>query len=195
MKYHREFEIGWYGLALGEHHFEYQVNKRIIEDLGYELDEVFDTLQATVKLKFDKKSSFFILNFDIDGIVTVPCDRCGEDFELKLWDEFSLIIKLTGEVNNDTHSEDSDEGDVVFIPRSETVLNVFEWVYEFVMLSIPIQHIHPLNENEEPTCNPKIIALLNQLSVTEEELEKRKESTDEADKKNIWKDLDKFKFS
>lgn len=196
MRYHREFEIGWFGMALGLHTFEYEINDRIISEMGYEKDDSYDALNAIVRLKFDKKSSFFVLNFDIDGTVTLPCDRCGTTFDLKLWDEFQLIIKLTGEQQNDTHSEDSDEGDIVFIPRSETVINVFEWVYEFVMLSIPIQHVHPNDAKGNSNCDPKALALLNSLLVTDVNTtqEEQDEAEREAQRNKIWKGLDKFKF-
>lgn len=196
MRYHREFEIGWFGLAMGMHTFEYEINDRIISEMGYEKNDTYEAVNAIVRLKFDKKSSFFVLNFDVDGAVTLPCDRCGEAFDLKLWDEFQLIIKLTGEQNNDTHSEDTDEGDVVFIPRSETVINVFEWVYEFLMLSIPIQHLHPNDEAGKSTCNPKALALLNSLLITDDTVQQQSEEerAQEEQRKQIWKGLDKFKF-
>jgi uncharacterized metal-binding protein YceD (DUF177 family) len=176
MKHNREYQIAWQGLKPGEHTFVYDVDNEFMNDRN--ADSSFKDWNAQVTLKFDKKTSFFLLHFDISGHVTVPCDRCGDDFKLGLWDEFNLIIKLTGDDNGDLEDED----DVVFIPRSETVIDISTWIYEYVMLSVPLQHIHPNNANGEPGCNPQALQLLTKLSEPEEPA-----------KNPIWKDLEKLK--
>src|ERR1043165_7077942 len=125
MKHNREFEIAWMGLKPGPHTFVYDLDDKFIQDHG-EIDESFKDWKARITLGFDKHENFFMLHFDIDGHVTVPCDRCGDDFALRLWDEFDLVIKLA----NEDAEEIEDENDVVFIPRSETVLDISKWLYE-----------------------------------------------------------------
>ena len=176
MKHNREFEIAWQGLKPGKHTFQYVVGDRFIQDRSEKSD--IKDLDARVNVSFDKKTNFFLLHFDIDGSVTVPCDRCGDDFKLGLWDEFDLMIKLEGE-----HSDELDEeSDVVFIPRSETVIDLSGWLYEFIMLSIPLQRIHPDLPDGNPGCNPEALKLLNQLSEPEEEPQH-----------DIWKGLEALK--
>jgi uncharacterized metal-binding protein YceD (DUF177 family) len=138
----------------------------------------FKELEAQVTVTFDKQTSFFMLKFDVGGSVTVPCDRCGDDFKLKLWDEFNLLIKLTGEGAD----EIDEDADVVFIPRSETVIDISNWVYEFVQLSIPLQRIHPDLADGQPGCNEQALKLLNQLTDHEEH-----------HANDIWKGLEALK--
>jgi uncharacterized metal-binding protein YceD (DUF177 family) len=121
-----------------------------------------------------------MMHFDIDGLVTAPCDRCGDEFRLRLWDEFDLVIKLTGE----DVEKIEDEDDVIFIPRSETVIDISNWLYEFIMLSVPLQHIHPDKDNGEPGCNPDALNLLDKLSEPSEPV-----------KNPLWKGLEKLKES
>ena len=90
MKYKREFEVAWQGLKPGPHTYIYDIDDRFMKE--HEVDETFNNWKAQVTLIFDKHESFFMLRFDVDGKVTVPCDRCGDDFELRLWDEFNLVI-------------------------------------------------------------------------------------------------------
>jgi uncharacterized metal-binding protein YceD (DUF177 family) len=175
MKHSREFEIAWQGLKPGISTFRYDIDDEFMKE-RVEGNE-FKDWKATIGLTFDKKSNFFMLHFDVDGSVIVPCDRCGDDFPIKLWDEFDLVIKLT----SDDTKVIEDEDDVVFIPRSETVIDISKWLYEFVMLSVPLQHIHP-DVNDEPGCNPIALNLLNKLS----------EPADEA-KNSIWQGLEQFK--
>jgi len=177
MKHNREFEIAWQGLKTGEHLYQYEVDTKFMLEHG-EGEQDFKALTAKVNLNFDRQASFFMLHFDVDGKITVPCDRCGDEFEISLWDEFDLLIKLTGE--DETNMDE--DADVVFIPRSETVIDISKWIYEFVLLSIPLQKVHPDKEDGTSGCNPVALKLLNQLS-----------ETDEAPKNNIWKGLEALK--
>ncbi len=176
MKHTREYEIAWQGLKPGPHTYVYDIDDRFMEER--EVDESFSNWDARITLIFDKHESFFMCHFDVDGHVTVPCDRCGDDFELRLWDEFNLVIKLTGE--DDGNIEDED--DVAFIPRSETVIDIRDWLYEFLLLSVPLQHIHPDDGNGKSGCNPAALNLLDKLS-----------EPPEPDKNQLWKGLETLK--
>ena len=177
MKHNREYEIAWQGLKPGPHTYVYDINDRFMQERDG--DESFTNWNAKITLGFDKHENFFMLHFDIDGTVSVPCDRCGDEFKLRLWDEFDLVIKLTG----DDAEKIEDEDDVVFIPRHETVIDISKWLYEFLMLSVPLQHIHPVKEDGTTDCNPQALHLLDQLAETEEEPEVNP----------IWKGLEAFK--
>lgn len=163
MKHSREYEIAWMGLKPGPHTYVYDIDDRFMKER--EASEDFSNWKAQITFTFDKHESFFMLHFDIDGKVTVPCDRCGDDFDLRLWDEFDLVIKLTG---TDDAEIPEDEDDVIFIPRSETVIDISTWLYEFLMLSVPLQHIHPDKPDGSPGCNEEALNLLDKLSENNE---------------------------
>ncbi len=153
----REYEIAWVGLKPGEHVFTYELSNAFMQAYNPPTDT--SGWAPRVTLRFDKHAAFFQLHFDVGGIVTVPCDRCGDDFTLPLWDEFDLLVKF----EEDAGPADA-EADVAFIPRSETVLNVSDWLYEFATLSLPLQRIHPDRPDGTPACNPHALALLGKLS-------------------------------
>ncbi len=176
MKNNREYEIAWQGLKPGIHTFQYDLDDSFMRDRQNDTD--FKALDAHIKVRFDKKTNFFLLHFDVDGSVTVPCDRCGDEFTLRLWDEFDLLIKLAGEDADNIE----DDADAVFIPRSETVIDISSWLYEFVMLSIPLQKVHPDKQDGSSGCNTDALKLLNDLSEHEEK-----------QKNDIWKGLDALK--
>lgn len=176
MKYNREFEIAWQGLKPGLHTFIYDIDDKFMHERNP--DNNYNNWNAKVNLIFDKHENFFMLHYDIDGSVMVPCDRCGDDFKLKLWDEFNMVIKLVGDEETDITEED----DVVFIPRSETVIDISKWVYEYLMLSIPMQRIHPDKPDNTPGCNAVALNLLNKLS-----------GPDETTYNPIWKGLENLK--
>ena len=177
MKHNREFEIAWQGLKPGMHEYSFNIGDDFMKER--EAPDEYHNWNAEIKLSFDKHDNFFQMHFDVAGTVIVPCDRCGDEFTLNLWDEFDLMVKLTG--GSEDEEEQEEEADIVFIPRHETVLDISKWVYEFVMLSVPLQKVHPETSNGDG-CNPEALRLLNQLS-----------EPNEAEKRNIWKGLEAFK--
>ena len=179
MKNSRVFEIAWQGLKLGEHELIFDLDDKFLMWKYPETE--YKQLNVQIKVTFDKQVNFFMFHFNIDGSLVVPCDRCGEEFELSLWDEFDLLVKL-----NDVEDEDQieEEADVVFISRSETVLDISDWLYEFLMLSIPLQKIHPQDAKGNDTCNPGVLAFLKQSA----------EALEQENKNTIWKGLDSIKI-
>jgi uncharacterized metal-binding protein YceD (DUF177 family) len=157
MKHSREFEIAFVGLKPGIHVFEYNIDSQFFDRFG---EVEFANPHLNIQLTLDKKAGIFLLHFNINGKVSLPCDRCGDDFELNIWDEFDLVVK---QIDDELVAEKSEaDAEVAYIGRSESLLEVSTWIYEFVLLSIPMQHIHPDNENGESTCNPEALKYLTQ---------------------------------
>ena len=155
MKSNREFEIAFVGLKPGIHEYNYSVDSRFFEQ--FEKTE-FHSAKVDVKLTLDKKSGTFLLHFDLNGQVTLPCDRCGDDFDLPLWDEFDLVVKIVDDELVEAKSKEDSE--IGYIGRSESVMDVSFWIYEFIVLSVPIQHIHPDDQDGNSTCNPDALKFL-----------------------------------
>jgi uncharacterized metal-binding protein YceD (DUF177 family) len=176
MKSLREFDIAFVGLKPGVHAFQYQITDSFFENYG---PQDFSNCNATVKLQFDKKSSFFMLKFEIGGTVTVVCDRCGVPFELQLWDDFDQVVKL---VENPDELETDEDPDVTYISKTESHFSVADLIYEFINLSIPMQRIHPDDASGKSGCDPKVLDMLDKMN-----------QPGEDDKNPIWKDLDKFR--
>jgi uncharacterized metal-binding protein YceD (DUF177 family) len=176
MKPLREFEIAFVALKPGEHTFQYQITDSFFENYG---PQDFTNCEATVKLLLEKNNNFFLLKFEVGGKATVNCDRCGQPFELQLWDDFNQIVKV---VDNPEEMIGDEDPDVAYISKSESHLNVAEWIYEFINLSIPMQRIHPANADGKSGCDPKILEMLDNMSQQSGEKENP-----------IWKDLDKFR--
>lgn len=173
-KHSLEFEIAWQGLRMGEHILDFSLNKDFILQKG-ELPDGVDDINAQVHVKFVKHESFFELFFDIDGHCSTICDRCGDNLDLQLWDNFNMIVKLD---NSLLDNKIEDDADIVFIPHSETVLDISNWIYEYIILSIPIQKVHQVDANGNSTCNPELLKLIDKY--TEDNHDTSKE---------IWKDL------
>lgn len=111
----------------------------------YLLDNLFfmliegDELQkgkVNVLLTVERKPSCFMLQFRIEGVAIVSCDRCLDEMEVAVRSDNRLIVKLGKE-----YAEENDE--TLIISEEEGSLNLAWFLYEFVALAIPMRHIHP----------------------------------------------------
>lgn len=157
--------------------FTYDVNDRFFEDYG---TQDFQHADAIVKLILEKNNSFMLLRFEIGGKADVICDRCSNELPLQLFDEFAVTVKMVEEP--DVMNEQEEDPDVYYISRGESHLDVKDWIYEFVNLSIPMHKTCEYENMDGPYCNPAARELLNGMR------------PDEAPRENpLWKGLDKFK--
>lgn len=176
MSHRREYEIAFVGLKPGEHHFTYEIDDKFFEEFQ---QQDFKNCRATVKLTLDKKNSFMLCKFDVDGRVEVVCDRCGNNLQLQLWDEFNIVVKMVDEP--ELMNEQEEDPDVYYIGKGESHLHLADWIYEFINLSIPMQKMCKEDEIGGPQCNQEV-------------LEKLKKMEEDAKSTNfIWQGLDKFK--
>ena len=183
MSNRRAYEIAFVGLKPGIHEYRYQIDDSFFEEYG---PQDFKGIRAEVKLSLDKKASFMILKFEVGGKADVSCDRCGNDLPLDLWDEFDLLIKLVD--NPDGMNEQEADPDVFYISRTESHIDVKDWIYEFINLSMPMQRMCAESEIGGPHCNKEVLARLANMDP--------QNGAGELDKKSsnsLWKGFDKFK--
>jgi uncharacterized metal-binding protein YceD (DUF177 family) len=135
----KEFLIPFVGLKLGKHHFEYQINNAFFENFEY--DE-FQNSDIKVSLVLDKKSTMLELDFKHKGTVNVPCDLTGEDFDLPLKGKMKLIVRFGEEFNNDNE-------ELLILPHGEFEIDVEQYIYEMIALSVPQKRVHPRVKEEK----------------------------------------------
>jgi len=177
MNSRRAFDIAFVGLKPGIHEFVYEINDKFFVDYS---EQDFRNCVATVKLFLDKKVGFMLLKFEVGGKLELNCDRCGNNLPLDLWDEFQTVVKMVE--NPEEMNEQEDDPDVYYISRSESHINVADWIYEFINLSIPMQRMCSEEEIGGPYCNKEVLAKLKEM-----ESNKNKASNP------LWKGLEKFK--
>lgn len=161
----REFIIPFVGLNPGEHNYEFRIGEAFFEDLDY--SEVKKG-EIEVKLTLNKQTTMMIFNFELQGSVEVPCDRCGYDFDLPIAAQQQLIVKLGAE-----NFEDNDE--IISLPSGEYEFDVSHYIYEYLILAMPGRRIHPDKPDGESGCDPQVIEKLSHLVPGEEEPKKEEE--------------------
>jgi uncharacterized metal-binding protein YceD (DUF177 family) len=174
----RAFEIAFVGLKPGVHEFNYELNNQFFIDKGA---EDYTNASANVKLLLEKNTGFMLLKFEIGGKADVNCDRCGNPLKMDLWDEFKMLVKLVD--NPEEMNEQEEDPDVFYISRTESHLEVSNWLYEFVTLSIPMQRMCSMEEMGGPQCNNEALQKLKEIEA----------KTMDNNANTLWKGLDKFK--
>jgi len=126
------YKIDLRNLAQGVHSFDYQLDNTFFVNIDG--DEV-QRGKVEVKLTLKRTSVAFEMDFQLNGGVMVPCDRCLDDMELPVETQNRLVVKFGKE-----YAEESDE--VVVIPEDEGAINLAWFLYEFVALAVPMKHVH-----------------------------------------------------
>ncbi len=177
MNYRRRFDIAFVGLKPGVHEFEYDIDDKFFQEYQ---EQDFRNCKAQVKLNLDKHNGFMMLKFEVGGKLEVQCDRCGNQLPFDLWDEFNVLVKM---VENPEEMNDQEEDpDVYYISRGESHINVGEWIYEFINLSIPMQRMCSEEQIGGPNCNKEVLAMLKKMDI---------QNSQPANP--LWKGLEKFK--
>ena len=131
-----------------------------VTTLDFDLDNAFfDALDETevesgslhVSLSIRKASGFFELLFHTVGTVDIVCDRCLDLMEQPIETDNRLVVKFG--------STDSEDDDTVIVDENEGILDTSWFIYEFIALAIPIQHVHAPGK-----CNPAMTKALEELS-------------------------------
>ncbi len=162
----REYDIAFVGLKPGIHEFSYRVDDQFFANNKVTgTDELeFNNCDASVKLSLEKNNSFMLLKFEIGGSVSVSCDRCGNPLLMDLWDEFNLVVKQVE--NPEEMNQNEEDPYVYYISRTESHIHLADWIYEFVMLSIPNQRMCSEEEIGGPQCNKEVLAVLKKMKST-----------------------------
>ena len=126
------YKVDLKNLSPGVHEYEYFLENKFFVDIdGDEVQKGKVKVNLTVK----RTSMVFDMNFQLEGIVYVPCDRCLDDMELPVSTQNKLVVKFGKE-----YAEESEE--IVIIPEEEGEINLAWFIYEFIALAIPMKHIH-----------------------------------------------------
>lgn len=140
--------------------------------------EYFQKIDSPEVQKGDLKANILVsknkngyeLIFDIQGYILIPCDRCLDDMEQTIVIKEKLMVKFGKSF--------SDNGiDVVIVPEDEGEINVAWFLYEFIVLAIPLKHVH-----QPGKCNKQMTGQLRKHSASsthDEETDNEEESRDD----------------
>jgi uncharacterized protein len=150
MKELNAFWVRFSGLKEGHHQYTYEIGPAFFK--CFEYSEIQQGV-ISVQVDLEKQSRMMIFNFSISGYVSAACDRCLADMQYPVRGRQQLILKTGRE-----WIEETDE--ILIIPESETRINLGTFIYEYIVLMLPIKKVHTdLGE----ACNPEMLEQIENL--------------------------------
>ncbi|WP_020527297.1 YceD family protein [Flexithrix dorotheae] len=181
------FIIGLTGLKNKSYEFKFEVNSSFFEHFENEVIEKSDC-EAVVHI--NKSETMLEVLFQITGEVTLTCDRSLEEFGFPVDISEKIFFKY-----GEAYDELSDE--IIIIPHNQQKIDFSQFIFEFILLSIPVKKIHPKfkdedKETEEEEEEGNMIYSTNKAE--KEDAGQQKEDEDkEVDPR--WENLKKIKFN
>jgi uncharacterized protein len=135
------FSVNIIGLAKKQHEFSFKLDSRFFEQYG---NQTVSSGDFDAKVILNKKETLIEAEFEIKGKADLICDRSLDPFQLPINIHRKVMFKY-----GDAAEEVSDE--IVIITHEQDRLDVGQFMYEYIVLEVPIKKIHPRfqNENEE----------------------------------------------
>ncbi|NPA33358.1 MAG: DUF177 domain-containing protein [Chlorobi bacterium] len=171
------FNVNIDGLPVGRSQFRYNIDDEFFQRLPF---SSINRADVTVDVVFDKAPDTYSIEIDLHGKVEVPCDRCTELFFHPVEGSHRIVVKPTDKVKSIVR----DEG-LMLIPRGTTVINIAQDIYDYIVLSLPIQVKHP-----EGHCDPEMEKFLARFSAKEENEEEKENVQGTSD--SPWSVLNDF---
>ena len=112
-----------------------------------------------VHLDLEHRNGLYDLKFTLKGLVQVPCDRCLDPIDIEVDTTYDIKVEY-----GDRYDDASDE--LLMIPAENPYLNVAYMLYDTILLTIPMRHVHPLGK-----CNRAMAAALSKHKVRDDEEE------------------------
>jgi uncharacterized metal-binding protein YceD (DUF177 family) len=144
-------------LSAGNHDFVFDIDKKFFDDFeGSEIKEG----KVNVLVNLTKTANFLELNFRLEGTLLATCDRCLDEFELPIEYLTKLYVKF-GDITDDQNDE------IIMLPYSEGELDIKQFIYEYIHLSLPYKRVHPNDKKGKSTCNTEMLKKLGEYTVKE----------------------------
>jgi uncharacterized metal-binding protein YceD (DUF177 family) len=163
MKVTNEFLIPFIGLKLGKHPFEFQINQAFFEKFEY---HEYEKCAIQVNVILEKKSTMLELSFKHKGTITVPCDLTNEIFDLPIKGKIKLVVTFGEEFNDDNE-------ELLVLPHGEHQIDIAQYIYEMIVLSVPLKRIHP--GIKDGSLQTEALKKLSELTIKEQKIENKKE--------------------
>ena len=149
----KTYSIPFTGLKLGKHSFDYVITNAFFEEFEYSLVKKAD-LQCKVEL--EKQETMLILTFDIEGNISMTCDKCLAEFPQQVDIHEQQIAKFSEEgIDEDI--------EIITLTKNDHEINIAGLIYEYVNVAAPFIAVCS-DEGNTPYCDKEMIDRLNQLS-------------------------------
>jgi len=109
--------------------------------------------EVAVQLNVDRQMRQLILDVAFSGTVRTDCDRCLAEVDFPITDQGQLVVKFSAEAESL-----SEEGDLVYLHPDASLFNVAPFVYEMVILAMPMIRTFDCRTGDAPfPCDEEML--------------------------------------
>ncbi len=158
------YPIDFHAITVGERQeFEWAVDEAFF---GHWPESEVSVGRGRVHAEVLRHASMLELTVGIEAEVELICDRCLEPFWQPVSFRGNPVVRLAEDIpQGESYDDNQGDGELLWISPMDQFLDLGQYVYESIILSLPFQRVHPRLEE----CNPD---MLNRFSIeTEEETE------------------------
>jgi len=139
------YKVDLAGKPDGHYEQDFEIGKEFFENM-----ENHDILSSDihVHMDMDKRNDAYYCEFHCKGMLQIPCDRCLDPMEHEVDTTYRVTVKY-----GDNYDDGADN--LLVIPYSNKYLNVAYMLYDTILLTIPIRHVHPQGK-----CNRAMLEAL-----------------------------------
>lgn len=137
-----EYTIPFRGLKSGIYEYGFRLGKPLFEAFGS--TEIKDG-ECAARVRMERRENGLSFDVVISGSVVVECDRCLEDCSVGIDFEGSIEAKFSEEARDY-------DGEVLWLMPGQSDVDLAQYLYESVVLSLPYQRVHP-----EGQCDPAMM--------------------------------------
>ena len=106
-----------------------------------------------------KKSTIIELSLKGKGSVNINCTLTNEPFDYQINSKLNLLVKF-----GDSYDDENDE--LLVLPHGSHSIDLDQYFYEMIVLSMPIRNVHPDVENG--TIDSEILNRLKEFDINKE---------------------------
>lgn len=168
MKAERNFDIHIFKLSNGTHDYQFE-----IQDSFFELfdNEIVNQGKLDINVSLEKSDRMIQMDINIDGEVTLTCDRSLEEFQQPIHAKRQMLFKY-GEEEKELSE------DVMVIVKDTQTINIASLLFEFITLEIPMKKLHPKFQEEEDEDDESELMVVYTSDEEEEDEEQTEEPID-----------------
>ena len=168
------YNIEVIGLGNEKHTFDFVIDAVFFASFA---SDIIEKGNLKVNITIEKSETMIQTSLSAEGWVELACDRTLEKFNFDVKFEKPLFFKY-----GDTFEELSE--DVIRIPSNLEAINFAQYIYEYIILSLPTKRLHPKFASEDETLEDEIVFY------SEEENEEQQENQTDV----RWAALKNLKF-
>lgn len=161
MKYLKQYRIPFSGLAAGKHDFEFEINDKFFDCYEHSLVKKGE---LTAKVSLEKQEGMLIVNFDINGMITLTCDVCLAEFDAPVAFQERLIVKFV----NEEWDQETDE--VIILNKTDHELDIATLLYEYINVQVPY-YAKCSEQGVNITCDPEMLAKISTEEETQSDID------------------------